>query len=70
MPKSAMLKKKLDKDKKMEYDNKQRDTQVSVSEKRTEENSGKVGIKREEVIDALRSLEGVKRKLKKALESA
>jgi hypothetical protein len=39
-----------------------------VAEK--DEDTKKVGIKREEVIDALRSLEGVKRKLKRALDSA
>jgi len=69
MEKTKVTKKKLDKGEKMAYDNKQQSNQVSISEKRTED-TGKVGIKREEVIDALRSLEGVKRKLKKALESA
>jgi len=70
MLKPTIIKKKLDKGVKMAYEDKQ-DKLISVSsEKGTEDGAGKVGIKREEVIDALKSLEGVKRKLKKALDSA
>lgn len=70
MQKPIVIKKKLDKGAKMAYEDKQ-DESVSVSsDKGTKDSAGKVGIKREEVIDALKSLEGVKRKLRKALDSA
>lgn len=70
MPKPILIKKKLDKGEKMAYEDKQDKLTYVSSEKGTEDGARKVGIKREEVIDALKSLEGVKRKLKKALDSA
>jgi len=65
-----VTKKKLDKGEKMAYEKQSDDSTSLLSDGETKENAGKVGIKREEVIDALRSLEGVKRKLKRALDSA
>lgn len=67
MPEYIVIKKKLDKHLKKKYLNKSDDSTSVLSDRNTEENTEKVGIKRKEIIDVIKNLDEVKRRLKKAL---
>jgi hypothetical protein len=62
MVEPATSKKKLDKSIEREYKNKSIDN--------SGEESPSIPLKRKEIVDAIKNLEGIKRKLKKALNSA